>query len=56
MLLTRAKAFNVALLLPLTAGYTNVLGTTLEKCSETGMALTGFMRDGHCTEVHDDAG
>ena len=36
--------------------YKNVMGGTLAKCSEHGMALTGFLRDGHCTERSDDTG
>ena len=36
--------------------YTNVLDTELKTCSSDGMARTGFMRDGHCTEIYDDRG
>eukprot|EP00325_Prymnesiales_sp_UTEX-LB-985_P021897 CAMPEP_0174715358 /NCGR_PEP_ID=MMETSP1094-20130205/21175_1 /TAXON_ID=156173 /ORGANISM="Chrysochromulina brevifilum, Strain UTEX LB 985" /LENGTH=161 /DNA_ID=CAMNT_0015914919 /DNA_START=24 /DNA_END=509 /DNA_ORIENTATION=+ len=36
--------------------YTNVLGTKLEKCSQSGMALTGFTRNGQCIDRNDDAG
>ena len=36
--------------------YENVMGGTLAKCSEHGMALTGFSRDGHCTERSGDTG
>ncbi|GMH92403.1 hypothetical protein TrVE_jg3633 [Triparma verrucosa] len=46
----------VCALIPKAESYTNVLGTALESCSGPGMARTGFMRDGHCTEVHDDRG
>ncbi|CAD7963802.1 unnamed protein product [Amoebophrya sp. A25] len=36
---------------------TNVLGATLGSCSEDGEAVTGFMRDGMCTDGGDeDAG
>mmetsp|Transcript_1514 Transcript_1514/g.3346 ORF Transcript_1514/g.3346 Transcript_1514/m.3346 type:complete len:251 (+) Transcript_1514:161-913(+) len=38
------------------ASYQNVYGNALASCSSDGMARTGFMRDGHCTEVNDDAG
>jgi len=30
--------------------YLNVLGTDLEKCSGSGMALTGFTRNGKCVD------
>jgi len=36
--------------------YKNVNGSPLASCSEPGEATTGFMRDGHCTEVQDDSG
>ena len=36
--------------------YKNVLGTDLQPCSGPGMARTGFMRDGHCSETQDDRG
>mmetsp|Transcript_41754 Transcript_41754/g.50853 ORF Transcript_41754/g.50853 Transcript_41754/m.50853 type:complete len:174 (+) Transcript_41754:90-611(+) len=36
--------------------YQNVLGTPLKKCSQPGMAMTGFTRDGSCTEYQDDVG
>lgn len=38
------------------AGATNVYGKPLSKCSQTGMALTGFTRTGHCVEKKDDEG
>ena len=34
----------------------NVYSQPLAKCSTTGMALTGFTRDGTCVEMDDDAG
>ena len=34
----------------------NVNGGELKHCSSSGMALTGFTRDGYCTEQNDDAG
>ena len=43
-------------LLGTTAAFTNVNGGTLAKCSETGMALTGFTRSGHCVDRDDDHG
>ena len=39
-----------------TEGKTNVFGEQLQLCSGAGMALTGFMRDGACTEEDDDVG
>lgn len=38
------------------SAFTNVKGGALQKCSGTGMALTGFTRDGHCTDQNDDVG
>merc|ERR1711908_141253 len=38
------------------ASYTNVLGGDLQKCSGTGMALTGFTRNGQCIDRDDDNG
>jgi len=35
---------------------TNVYGKPLSKCSQTGMALTGFTRTGRCVEEKDDEG
>jgi len=34
----------------------NVLGTPLLPCSRPGMALTGYTRDGKCTDHKDDTG
>ena len=34
----------------------NVYGYPLEDCSASGMALTGFTRQGSCTEHNVDAG
>jgi len=35
----------------------NVYGGNLSTCSQRGMAMTGFTRDGHCTDLgNDDAG
>ena len=53
--------FAVVLLLLLSTsghvnGYKNVNGGTLKRCSGTGMALTGFTRNGHCVDENDDAG
>merc|ERR1719213_982360 len=36
--------------------YTNVNGGSLARCSGTGMALTGFTRNGHCVDENDDEG
>merc|ERR1712046_368803 len=36
--------------------YLSVNGTALQRCSGTGMALTGFTRNGHCVDQNDDAG
>ena len=36
--------------------YLNVYGAPLKKCSGPGMALTGFTREGTCTDRVDDAG
>ena len=36
--------------------YTNVNDGKLERCSGTGMALTGYTRNGHCVDRVDDAG
>merc|ERR1711865_594514 len=35
---------------------TNVYGDKLVTCSTNGMAMTGFTRDGFCTDLDDDAG
>jgi len=37
-------------------GKKNVEGGDLSLCSQTGEAMTGFMRDGTCTEQDDDKG
>ena len=37
-------------------GYMNVYGAPLKKCSGRGMALTGFTREGTCTDRFDDRG
>merc|ERR1719182_424154 len=37
-------------------GYLNVQGTPLGRCSHTGMALTGWTRNGHCVDYNDDGG
>ena len=34
----------------------NVYGDELALCSKPGMAMTGFTRDGHCTDLDDGAG
>lgn len=36
--------------------YINVYGNTLESCSKTNMALTGYTRSGSCVEYQDDEG
>ena len=38
------------------AGYTNVYGEELQSCSSSGQALTGYLRNGMCTALVDDAG
>eukprot|EP00239_Pterosperma_sp_CCMP1384_P001234 CAMPEP_0197847742 /NCGR_PEP_ID=MMETSP1438-20131217/6939_1 /TAXON_ID=1461541 /ORGANISM="Pterosperma sp., Strain CCMP1384" /LENGTH=170 /DNA_ID=CAMNT_0043459749 /DNA_START=104 /DNA_END=616 /DNA_ORIENTATION=+ len=38
------------------AALQNVLGGELQKCSQPGMALTGFTRNGRCMDHNDDAG
>lgn len=40
----------------LSTSYLNVFGETLQKCSHTGMALTGFTRSGECVEINEDDG
>lgn len=40
----------------LVLAYENVNGETLGRCSQDGMALTGFTRNGHCVNRNDDAG
>jgi uncharacterized protein (DUF2237 family) len=41
----------IASLLALGAtAYTNVNGGELQRCSGSGMALTGFTRNGHCVD------
>ena len=39
-----------------TTAYKNVNGGALQKCSGTGMALTGFTRNGQCIDRVDDQG
>mmetsp|Transcript_35517 Transcript_35517/g.53743 ORF Transcript_35517/g.53743 Transcript_35517/m.53743 type:complete len:234 (-) Transcript_35517:184-885(-) len=34
----------------------NIYGGPLEQCSHSGMALTGFTRDGYCTDINGDTG
>jgi len=42
---------------PTTAsGPQSVMGAPLSPCSTNGTAMTGFMRDGKCRDVNDDAG
>lgn len=36
--------------------YKNVYGQPLQSCSSSGMALTGFTRNGHCVDRIDDMG
>lgn len=36
--------------------YNNVYGNELRPCSQDGMALTGFTRNGSCIDQNDDAG
>uniref|UniRef100_A0A7S0GGA7 Uncharacterized protein n=1 Tax=Proboscia inermis TaxID=420281 RepID=A0A7S0GGA7_9STRA len=36
--------------------YENGYGNELSSCSQNGMALTGFTRDGFCTDQNDDTG
>merc|ERR1719353_1393910 len=48
-------ALSVALAVGATA-YTNVNGGALQRCSGSGMALTGFTRNGHYIDQNDDAG
>lgn len=55
-MMIQGLAFAAALACAEAKAYMNVLGGSLESCSQTNMALTGFMRDGHCTEIEDDAG
>ena len=47
----------ILVLTPFTVlGYKNVNGGDLKRCSGSGMALTGFTRNGHCVDQNDDAG
>jgi len=39
-----------------TDAYENVLGTELQRCSYTGMALSGYTRTGYCVDQQDDEG
>jgi uncharacterized protein (DUF2237 family) len=41
---------------PAAGGAKNIFGQPLELCSKTGMAMTGFTRDGKCVEKNDDKG
>mmetsp|Transcript_16930 Transcript_16930/g.23218 ORF Transcript_16930/g.23218 Transcript_16930/m.23218 type:complete len:174 (-) Transcript_16930:159-680(-) len=34
----------------------NIYGAPLKSCSQSGMALTGYTRNGSCTDIDDDAG
>jgi len=36
--------------------YLNVYGETLQPCSQSGAALTGYLRDGHCVDRDGDSG
>lgn len=36
--------------------YSNVYGQTLQPCSNSGMALTGYTRTGYCVDQNDDQG
>ena len=36
--------------------YQNVYGEKLQSCSDDGMALTGFIRNGYCVDEIDDQG
>ena len=38
------------------SSYQNVYGETLQPCSRSGMALTGYLRDGHCVDRDGDSG
>mmetsp|Transcript_24469 Transcript_24469/g.48740 ORF Transcript_24469/g.48740 Transcript_24469/m.48740 type:complete len:174 (+) Transcript_24469:114-635(+) len=40
----------------LAAAYSNVYGEDLQPCSQQGMSLTGFTRNGHCVDQQDDIG
>ena len=46
----------VVLLASAASAYKNVVGGELEHCSGTGMALTGYTRQGLCVDRVDDAG
>jgi len=56
--------FNIALITLLkiilaashTTAYENVEGTVLQRCSYTGMALSGYTRTGYCVDQQDDEG
>ena len=45
-----AALLSTAMLDSARADKENVLGQPLQTCSSTGMAMTGFTRDGYCTE------
>ena len=38
------------------SSYLNVYGETLQPCSQSGTALTGYLRDGHCVDRDGDYG
>merc|ERR1711998_436442 len=46
----------VALLAAAAHGYQNGNGSSLQRCSGPGTALTGFTRNGQCVDQNDDAG
>ena len=46
----------IAMIASSTPAFQNVLGGELQRCSGSGMALTGFTRNGHCVDRDDDAG
>jgi uncharacterized protein (DUF2237 family) len=46
----------LACAVPARARYLNVHGGALQKCSQHGMALTGFSRTGECYAHDDDQG
>ena len=48
--------FALLVFLPLARAQLNLLGGTLQKCSGSGMALTGFTRNGPCVSRDDDHG
>lgn len=48
------KFLYVCSMVQLSMAAQNVLGGPLATCSQPGYALTGFTRDGHCTDLGDD--